>query len=66
MMQSGKSGQLSKSLAMTQSGKSGQLSKSLAMTQSGKSGQVQEGLKIYINLPQVSSLPNLIGRNGVR
>ena len=28
------------------------------MTQSGKSGQVQEGLKIYINLPQVSSLPN--------
>ena len=57
MTQSGKSGQLSKSLAMTQSGKSGQLSKSLAMTQLGKSGQVQEGLKIYINLPQVSSLP---------
>ena len=34
---------------MTQSGKSGQLSKSLAMTQSGKSGQVQEGFEnIYI------------------
>ena len=60
--------QLSKDFreCMTPSGKSGQLSKSLAMTQSGKSGQVQEGLKIYINLPQVSSLPNLIGRNGVR
>ena len=30
------------------------------MTQLGKSGQVQVGLKIYINLPQVSSLPNVI------
>ena len=39
-----------------------QLSKDFreCMMQSGKSGQVQEGLKIYINLPQVSSLPDLI------
>ena len=45
---------------MRKSGKTGKLSKRLAMTQLGKSGQVQEVVKICINLPQVSSLPNLI------